>query len=276
MIDGVAFGRPFLRRIDRPPVQIPPRKRRRVTYTEYADNDVDEHANSRQMMLRDDDLTEEDSADDDYSECDGENDDLSMELEDLRNDIYNDPNGETVSPTQDDQRTADLKGAELPSLRVHGSRESMGGLGLKGTAVLKLLDENGRPYPGEYNNPLLDFYDQEEPIEKTNQYTTMQPKRKRKSHRNRKINLEAAEFADNSGCLNRPSSSASAKGVRFEDVDATTPATIQECDASDQSDDGDFEPDDNIYIEINESDKENSDPQLEVDKQSIVSVNNLL
>ncbi|TKA76741.1 hypothetical protein B0A49_02711 [Cryomyces minteri] len=31
LIDGIAFGRPYLRRPDRPPVKIPPRKRRRVT-----------------------------------------------------------------------------------------------------------------------------------------------------------------------------------------------------------------------------------------------------
>jgi hypothetical protein len=40
LVDGIAFGRPLLRRpIDRPVVNIPPRKRQRITYTEAEDDD---------------------------------------------------------------------------------------------------------------------------------------------------------------------------------------------------------------------------------------------
>ncbi|TKA73149.1 hypothetical protein B0A49_03841 [Cryomyces minteri] len=39
LIDGIAFGRSYLRRPDRPPIKIPPRKRRRVT---HSNDDEDE------------------------------------------------------------------------------------------------------------------------------------------------------------------------------------------------------------------------------------------
>jgi len=46
LVDGLAFGRPLLRRpADRPSVNIPPRKKRRVTYSEIEDDvELDEDA----------------------------------------------------------------------------------------------------------------------------------------------------------------------------------------------------------------------------------------
>lgn len=275
LIDGVAFGRPFLRRAERPPIRIPPRKRRRLTYDECNDENVDEYAHSRRVMPYDEDFTEEDSEDDDYSAVGDEKDDLSIELEDLRNDIYNDTNRETEIATQDNERMLDLSRIEEVPPRSQKSRKPRRGLGLKGTAMLKLLDENGRPYPREYCNPLLDFYDQAEPVQKADGSAIMQPNRKRKSPRNRKTNLDAEVFVDTPGRLSRRSSSASVKGVRFENIDINTPVTIREFEDSDQSNDGDFEPDGNMDIDTNGSDKENSQPQLEVDEQTLVSVPNL-
>lgn len=227
-------------------------------------------------MTYEDDLIEEDSEDDDYSGDGDEKDDLSTELEDLRNDIYVDTNTETVILPQDDERTLDLGGMEEVPPGLQRSRKHGRGLGLKGTAMLKLLDENGRPYPGEYCNPLLDFYDRAEPVRKEEKSTILQQTRKRESLRNRNAKLDSGAFADTTGRLSRRSSSASVKGVRFENFDITTPATIREFEDSDQSNDGDFEPDDNMDIDTNGSDKENSQPQLVADKEAIVSMPNLL
>jgi hypothetical protein len=52
LIDGVAFGRPFLRHPDRPTVRIPSIKRARLVYDDA--NDVDSHVNTpNQLILRD-------------------------------------------------------------------------------------------------------------------------------------------------------------------------------------------------------------------------------
>lgn len=47
MIDGVAFGRPFLRHTDRPPIRIPSIKRPRLVY-----DDVDDLNTPNQLILR--------------------------------------------------------------------------------------------------------------------------------------------------------------------------------------------------------------------------------
>ena len=52
LVDGVAFGRPFLRRSNRPAIRIPSLKRPRLEYR-YEDDDDDEIPEPNQLMLRD-------------------------------------------------------------------------------------------------------------------------------------------------------------------------------------------------------------------------------
>src|SRR6187402_1199874 len=74
LYDGIAWGRPLLRApASRPPINIPPRKRRRVTYNEDEDDDegfaalqereTEGSENQAQLMLHAD-FDDEDSGDD--------------------------------------------------------------------------------------------------------------------------------------------------------------------------------------------------------------------
>ncbi|CAD6440333.1 a9183607-2d8d-453d-ae66-0c1c654ffbad [Sclerotinia trifoliorum] len=91
LVDGVAFGRPMLRRpVNRPPIDIPPRKRRRITFDEEDEDDEDllatdaadaEPAPKRFALLSklDEDEDDEDDEDDDDFEPDGGDDEHEEE-----------------------------------------------------------------------------------------------------------------------------------------------------------------------------------------------------
>jgi len=89
LVDGLTFGRPLLRRpADRPPVNIPPRKKRRVTYNEDDEGDDDGHlaltereavdsddsvdeTNNRQLVIHADFDNEDSEDDDDFAPEEG-------------------------------------------------------------------------------------------------------------------------------------------------------------------------------------------------------------
>ena len=252
----MAFGRPFLRRADRPAVRIPPRKRRRITYEEEDDFDTDEHSNDRRVTVRaasDDDADEAtagDESDDeeDFAPDDEEEDDMSAELKDLQNDLGGGVGaGEGVS--QDGvqpQRTA-------------RSRSSP-----KGLALLQLLDENGRPFVGQYNNPLLDLYGQDEAPNSPPDIRV----RKRGTgdltqNRSESIRSILRDSSASPQRVSRRDSAGSNRSVRFENAESATPATIRE--PEDSEDDDDFE-----LGEVAESDKENAEPQVQETESSDV------
>lgn len=253
LVDGIAFGRPYLRRADRPAIRIPPRKRRRITYDEEGE-DSSEEVNDRQIVLRagldgaDEAVAgDESDGEEDYVPDDDEDDDVSAELEDLREDLHD-------GATDDDGVTFGMKGGKLPSITTRKSRRSPRGLGL-----LQLLDEKGRPYAGRYSNPLLDQYDNEEPIlEITKRGTARLAQGARRSARNGVLDSSASPEH-----VGRRSSTGSNKSVRFEDDDLATPATVQ--DSRDSEEDDDLEPG-----EVNGSDKENTEPQMEENESSNV------
>ena len=92
----MAFGRPFLRKADRPAIRIPPRKRRRLTYDEEEEEDFDEQVrvNDRQIVVRAgfDDADEatagdESDNDEDFAPDDEDEEDLLAELNDLQRDF---------------------------------------------------------------------------------------------------------------------------------------------------------------------------------------------
>jgi hypothetical protein len=244
LIDGVAFGRPYLRRTGRPAIKLPPRKRRRVTYDDEDDTDDGNNFEDRQIVVRGD-LEDEVAGDesDDEEEFvlnDDEAEDLNAELEDLQNDIHAGAGDDSGGSYGDEE-------LNTPRTTARGSRRSPKGLGL-----LRLLDENGHPFAGEYSNPLLDQYGQDEPSSKVGKSGTSRlAKGGRKSARNGVSHTSA-----NPEHVSRPELTASNKSVRFEDDELATPATIQESVDSEEVDD--LEPD-----ATGESDKENAEPPAE-------------
>ena len=248
MIDGVAFGRPFLRRADRPAIKIPPRKRRRITYDEEEDFVTNELNNDRQVIVRADrdtadDFTAGDESDDDedFAPDDEEEDDLGAELGDLQNGL------DDFANTHDGKNQDDMQ-----SQRTTRSQRSPKGLGL-----LQLLDDDGRPFAGQYNNPLLDLYGQDDT---PNRHSEIRVRKRGTTDltQNSSENIKSI-LRDSSASpqrVSRRDSAGSNRSVRFENAEPTTPATIREREDSEDMNDGDFEPG-----KMDESDKENSQPQ---------------
>lgn len=250
MVDGVAFGRPFLRRADRPAIRIPPRKRRRITYDEEDEFDTEEPNTDRQVILRAgfndaDEATAGDKSDDeeDFDPDDDEVNDLGAELEDLQNDF-------------DGGADADegINQHGFQSQRTTRSRRSPKGLGL-----LQMLDDNGHEFAGQYNNPLLDLYAQDEA---PSSQPEIRVRKRGTSHliQNSPENIKSI-LRDSSASpqrVSRRDSTGSNRTVRFEIAEPATPATIRESEDAEDTDDGDFEAG-----ETDESDKENSQPRDE-------------
>ena len=245
----MAFGRPFLRRADRPAIRIPPRKRRRITYDGDDDLDIEEPNEERQVIVRAgfnnaDDITmgDESDGDEDFAP-DDEEDNLFIELGDLQNDL----NGAVDA---DDRISQDY----MQPQRITRSQRSPKGLGL-----LELVDDNGRPFPGPYNNPLLDLYGQDEAPTDQSEIRA----RKRSSTdltQNSSENIRSILRGSSTSpqYVSRRDSAGSTRSVRFENAEPATPATVRESLDSDDADDGGFE-----LVEIYESDKENAEPQDE-------------
>ena len=246
LIDGVAFGRQFLRKAARPPIRISPRKRRRLTCDEDDEINSDAQADNRQAIVRagfentDGRSLEEEGDDDEDDFAPGDEAGMEEELEGLEKDL----NAGT--------------GAQAPPEHLGRSRRKTRSQSTpEGLGLLKLVDEDGRPFPGIYSNPLLDVYSQDEPSQrisalKVRKRGQMQSRQFLKS----RIKGNAQDSSVTPESPGRRDSSGSNKSVRFEDVEQATPVTIRESEDSDDEDDGDFEPD-----ETDESDKENADPQ---------------
>ena len=265
LIDGVAFGRPFLRRADRPAVRIPPRKRRRITYDEE-DEDAGAGAgvNDRQLMVRadfDDADRREEISDDEDDDSAVEEESLLGELEDLRNDLQDDVHEDL----EGGERALNLDGVEEPlgrSMRLRRRRKT--GLGLQGPALIELLDDHGRPYPGEYSNPLLDLYDQDDPIDN---HLDARSSKVRKSRRLRNTVQNDENHTKSpktsSGSASGQASSGSTKSVRFGDAETMTPATVRLDENIEVFDAESFKPQNSAESPLDGSDKENAKPNDE-------------
>jgi hypothetical protein len=260
LIDGVAFGRPFLRKADRPAIRIPPRKRRRITYDEEEDVNDEELFDDRQVVVRAgfDDVDEATAGegsdeDEDFTLGDEDDNDLDAELEDLQEDLEADPDKDGLT----------VGNAQVPSMRITRARKSPKGLGL-----LQLTDDSGRLFAGQYRNPLLDIYGQDEPCHRqpalkvrTRSPATSTQRARKKMHNGTQESSASPER------VSRRSSSGSNRGVRFEDEEPATPATDRESENSDEADHEDFEP-----AEVDESDKENAEPKADDIDSSTVSI----
>ncbi|KZF24313.1 hypothetical protein L228DRAFT_245223 [Xylona heveae TC161] len=171
LIDGVAFGRPFLRIAPRPAINIPPRKRRRLL-SEEEGRDAREEIETLQpqLLLRaasDDadengDSDKENDADyvpgiDEDEEEDSDGDVLEHEEEALED-------GEASYPVARDR----IGESSERSLRLDGTGERERGTSRRSERRTRFLLEQERPSeapterqsytPGEYENPLLDYF----------------------------------------------------------------------------------------------------------------------
>ena len=275
LIDGVSFGRPFLRRADRPSIRIPPRKRIRLMNDED-EEDGEAHSRlpetSRQIFIRaSPNISElDDGSDDEDFAPNAEYDEgLDVEMDDLRDEAASGVN-ENELQLLDADRTVHLDGTALATGRLTRSsrQRKHQGLGLQGEDMLELVDENGRQYPGEYYNPLLEQYYQDQPqtqVERGSNHLEV-----------RKSRLNDARGAMRRMLIpeqtSRRSSSASMKSVHFQEDEVKTPATILEVNDTGASDDEDFELNEALESTSSESNKENVKPGDQASNSSNVSL----
>ena len=260
-MDGVAFGRPFLRRGGRPAIQIPPRKRIRLLNDGDEDSGLLHNIEERQVIVRsdtndhDDQTNDGDDADDeDFEYEDEEAGDLAAEAGALREDLQN--NGKDVAGP--DAGTIGKKdgydGLDRRSTRNMASRWGTRGLGLQGGGLPQFLDDIGAAYTGVYSNPLLDQCGEIDHLR--SRKTTRLDKRGRgkevlKARKKPKVATRGIQAKPSD--RRQRESSASVKSVRFQEATDQTPATVLEAEDSENSDEN-FEPKDS------ESDKENAEP----------------
>ena len=260
LIDGVAFGRPYLRRAERPAVRIAPRKRRRLIYDKNEDEDADESGgpNDGQIVLRtsfvDADESHSDNETDDGNDS-PDTEDLVSEIEALQDELH---------PRTNENQLAVL-GSEVPSGRRstrRRTRTSREGLGL-----LELTEGDDQSTAVAYTKPQSDDHKEDEGA------PTRPADRKRKRHSisfaqgpAKGVSRGARDQLANPTNDSRRNSAGSNKSVRFEDIEMPTPATIQEFSDSEEDDD-DFDPSD-----VDESDKENARPPAEEASSSNVRI----
>jgi hypothetical protein len=240
---------------------------------------LDEHPNTRHLAVHaepDDpnDITADEGSetDDDYSPDEEEINDLSAELKDIRNDRYSKTGEDDFAVAEDPEEPSNPGGPTGSPRRLTRSRKA-GGLCLEGEGMLKLVDENGRPYPGEYNNPLLDLYLHAEDEHQNQPGLQGKTPKKKKRRSNGQKDAERAfeEFSTQPERVSKSISKRSRKGVRFQDGQLETPATMREYQDSHQSDE-DLQSSRDMTPNQYESDKENSQPLYEAAGLSVVSM----
>lgn len=233
---------------------------------EEEEEDVDTHMRvpetNRQTFIRTSpDLGKlDDSSGDDeefalHAECD---ESLDAELGDLRDELANGVNGDGLQLLEEAERTVHLDGTASISGRLTRSRRrrKQQGLGLQGEDILELVDENGRQYPGEYHNPLLEQYYQDQP-ESQVERGSMDLRVKKSRPKGASGSTQRLLIPEQ---ISRRSSSASMKSVRFQEDVIKTPVTVLEADDDGASDDENFELNESIESTSSESNKENVKP----------------
>jgi hypothetical protein len=146
LIDGVPFGRPFFKRAaDRPAVEIPPRKRRRLTGDD--DRKPDGVGAGRQLMCQ------PGFADIDLGD-DGEDRDenFNMDSSDSDGSIQGDGSSHTTRAGYGHRRK--LRCGKPATKRDYRKPELI----LSNGQSLPLVDRDGKPFPRQYSNALLDYF----------------------------------------------------------------------------------------------------------------------
>lgn len=228
----MSFGRPLLRRPERPAIRIPPLKRARLIQD---DNNNSNLPVPNQLFLTENTNIGEDD-DDEYSGP--EENEMENELQDLAS----------------ESASVEYSSGNATQLSFSKSRKrSRSGLEINEGGTSTLLSDDGLHLVGEYNNPLLDDYYQDEPQHKT---SASRPSRKSTYLTRSNIKSRHAKPQLNS----RRSSKSSTKSVRFEGDLLETPATIRLSIESSDSEDQDFQPAESAASDTSNSDKENIEP----------------
>ena len=275
LIDGVAFGRPFLRRTERPAVRIPARKRRRIMFDEPEEDIDDDVENAERFVFLDGPEhayhpateSEDEQGDDDYDIPGQEAEQLTGETADTQNKIEG-----LIGKDRQSSPRGTVASLNPPRRRSRRTSALARGLGLSGSELLELKDENGRPYPASYDNPLLELYSQEDPkILETSLGKRKRQGRKASTASGMKSAAVNTGPSAARGPIDRRESSLSLKSVRFEDETLTTPpTTILDAEESEDTEDEDFEAPADTDDEMDESDKENAEPKGDEDVSSEV------
>lgn len=231
------------------------------------DNDgMDGAENDRQLMVHagfedaDDQDSENQAEEDDHDSATSGEKMINLEArnaDEKRNAGVTDEGNRNTSPQG---LVAPLRSSRRRSRRLAVSQN---GLGIEDSEVINMMDENGRPYPSSYNNPLLEMYSQED-VEMPEKSLGKRKRQNRKLSGPSRVSSTTAAIGSYPvrELINRRESSASLKSVRFEDgAEPTPPTTILGVEEDDDTDDGDFEMPDDVDGEVDESDKENAEPK---------------
>lgn len=182
--------------------------------------------------------------------------DLHSELNDIRHDL--DPavmEDEDAHIPNRPSASAGVDSQQFGTLSTRRPRKAQG-LGLITSNLL--VDEDGKPYPETYDNPLLDMFADDESVGRAASLERMEPgepgpaSRQHQRHR-----PGVAARTPSTGSRKLPGENG--KSVRFHESELDTPATVR-LESSDDSGDDDFEPSDDISMVEDESDKENATP----------------
>lgn len=277
LIDGVAFGRPFFRRADRPAISIPPRKRRRVLYaSDDEDDSIGKAINDKQVALRanfvnvDEDKDEDSQEDEDYVLADEDESTLENEALDLQKDFEPMQAGDEDRHNKAPKRQLRPSRLHEPQRTITRSQRNVQGLGLDAQGVIKLVDEKGHPFPGAYSNTLLDYYATDEASPDTVQLPASKKRKSAIGGLGRSTGLGKSRV-DMSNSNKRRRSSHSSKSVRFKPPGYEV-SRGNFADEEDNSLDEDFTPD-RAGVSEEESDKENLEPGvLPSDRSTVTSV----
>ncbi len=254
LIDGVTFGDRYLQPMGRPPVDIPPRKRRRVSYDQDGD-DLDHREVVGRPSLDNENITleESDSRDDEdfWPEMDEDRSRIKA-LKEVCSDSYN--------PLVQSTETATLDRPEETAERVNSSRSIMG-LGIQGgVSALELVGENVIVHAGKSNLPLDEFEKDQQPPQK--QITTKYGKAvQRPSHRSHDNAL--LPICEDHTKLTREIHTKDISSAPPSNAKRTHQTTLLDVQDSDRSSDENIEPGNEESTDLSESDKENSQPKIE-------------
>ncbi|KAI4195258.1 MAG: hypothetical protein LQ348_002485 [Seirophora lacunosa] len=273
LIDGVAFGRPFLRRADRPAIRIPPRKRPRIAYTAEENED---HEAQRQVVVHTDvEEGEESEADSDYigdGSSGSENGDLDSEQNNIRNSAESTDRENAQGDNHSGQPEAAKDANSSQPGRISKQRRlKPAGLGLRTSRIT--ADENGNPSSHISNARLLEMLQNDESADETessapkkrrrlNQYAANNYRRHPKTARTIGIN-DSAKIVRGKG-----------RSVRFDEAELPNPPTVRPESSGGSKDEENFEPDSGAGSEshdTDESDKENATPGSQMQKPAAES-----
>lgn len=234
---------------------------------------VGRDVNDGQVILRADFVNADEDGgnseeDEEYVLEDDEESVLANELRDLQRESDTMLGGDEHQHSKSPDRPMHLFESGKSQRRLTRSQRRVQGLGLDNGGILELVDENGRPFPGEYSNALLDYYTRDDAASDTVPETTS---KKRKSVV-RKSDVCADLVSLKTHASNRPnrrSSTGSAKSVRFEEPSYDASDT-NVTDEEDELNDEDIRADGAMDSD-EESDKENFEPEVLSSDSSIIT-----